>query len=255
MTDKKKYSAPALEKGLDIIELLATEQDGLRLTEITSKLEKSVGELFRMLMVLEQRGYVETIDGSDRYRVSLKLFRLANKLSPVKMLTNVAAPILKKLAFSIGQSCHIVTFFDGQGHVVAQQDSPSVRNFSVRLGASAPLMNTCSGHILLSFASQERFEMMISKIPEHHPKPDLAGFRNIIQRITTTGYESMKSRQVQGVNDIGFPIFDSSGDILAALVIPFMEFIDGSNLVSFEAAKESIATASGQISERLGYEQ
>lgn len=254
MATKKQYSAPALEKGLDIIELLASQEDGLKVTEITEKLDKSVGELFRMLMVLEQRGYVETIDGSDRYRVSLKLFGLANKLSPVKRLTSVAAPLLKKLAFKIEQSCHVVTFFDGQGHVVAQQDSPSIRNFGVRLGASAPLMNTCSGHVLLSYASKERFEMMLEKIPEYHPKPELKGFKSISETIIQNGYESMRSRQVEGVNDIGFPVFDNSGDVIAALIVPFMEFIDGSHPISFAEAKEYISSTAKDMSEQLGFD-
>lgn len=253
MANKKQYSAPALEKGLDIIELLALEEDGLKVTQITEKLDKSVGELFRMLMVLEQRGYVETIDGTDRYRLSLKLFGLANRFPPVKKLSSIAGPILKKLAFRIEQSCHLVTFYDGQGHVIAQQDSPSARNFGVRLGASAPLMNTCSGHVLLSYASKERFRMMLDKIPEHHPKPDLKGFSSIAKQITDLGYESMRSRQAQGVNDIGFPVFDSSGDVLAALVCPFMEFIDGSHPITFEEAKEFLSEASLEMSRQLGY--
>lgn len=63
--NRKVYSAPALEKGLDLLELLANEADGLNISEITRRLNKSVGELFRMLVVLEQRGYVEMSSGSD----------------------------------------------------------------------------------------------------------------------------------------------------------------------------------------------
>ena len=37
MAAKKTYSAPALEKGLDIIELLAQEAEGLKVTQITEK--------------------------------------------------------------------------------------------------------------------------------------------------------------------------------------------------------------------------
>ena len=48
---KKVYSAPALEKGLDLLELLSSEVDGLNITEITTRLDRSGGELFRMLAV------------------------------------------------------------------------------------------------------------------------------------------------------------------------------------------------------------
>lgn len=253
MAAKRQYSAPALEKGLDIIELLSKEEGGLKVTEITEKLDKSVGELFRMLMVLEQRGYVETVDGKESYRLSLKLFGLANRFPPVNRLSSVAGPILKKLAFKIEQSCHLVTYYDGRGHVISQQDSPSSRNFSVRLGASASLMNSCSGHVLLSFASKERFDMMLSKIPEHHPKPDLKSFKSIARQIIDAGYESMRSRQVHGVNDIGYPVFDSSGDVVAVLVCPFVDFIDDSHSIAFEDAKEYISKAAVEMSRQLGF--
>lgn len=249
---KKTYSAPALEKGLDIIELLATEVDGLRIADIVSRLGRSYGELFRMLVVLEQRGYVELPDGSDRYSLTMKLFGLANQFPPVKRLTAVAGPILKRLAFGIEQSCHLVTFYDGMGHVIAQQDSPSVRNFSVKLGATASLMNTCSGHVLLSYASEEKFNMMVKRIPAHHPKPDMKVFKEFSQSIIDRGYEAIRSRQAHGVHDIGFPVFDHTDDILAVLVIPFMEFIDDSHPVTFEESKSYAKQAAQDLSQKLG---
>lgn len=253
MSAKKQYAAPALEKGLDMLELLASEPEGLNVAQITEKLERSYGELFRMLMVLEQRGYVESQSHSDRYQLSLKMFSLANNYPPVKRITSVAAPILKKLAFTIEQSCHLVTMFDGRGRVIAQQDSPSSRNFGVKLGAEAPLMNTCSGHVLMSFASEEELNLMLSKIPAGDPKPKKGGFKDMSQKIRADGFEAMKSRQLQGVFDIGYPVFDNSGDVTAALVVPFLEFIDDSHPVTFEEAKPLILKASQEMSKQLGY--
>src|SRR5690606_2605919 len=47
-----RYSAPALEKGLDVLELLAAEAHGLNLQEIARRLDRSPNELFRMLDVM-----------------------------------------------------------------------------------------------------------------------------------------------------------------------------------------------------------
>ena len=47
-----RYRAPALEKGLDVIELLAAEKSPLNLSAISQRLGRSSGELFRMLQVL-----------------------------------------------------------------------------------------------------------------------------------------------------------------------------------------------------------
>ena len=52
-----KYRAPALEKGLDILSLLAGERTPLTLSGICQRLERSQGEIFRMVQVLQARGY------------------------------------------------------------------------------------------------------------------------------------------------------------------------------------------------------
>lgn len=52
----QKYTAPALEKGLDILERLSLSEAGLSLSEIARDLGRSVSEIFRMLVVLQQRG-------------------------------------------------------------------------------------------------------------------------------------------------------------------------------------------------------
>ena len=44
----KNYSAPALEKGLDILELLSNSAEGLSQAEIAGKLNKSVNEIKKL---------------------------------------------------------------------------------------------------------------------------------------------------------------------------------------------------------------
>ena len=48
-------------------------------------------------------------------------------------------------------------------------------------------MNTCYGHVLLSFVSKEQFDMMIQNIPQYHPKPDLKGFKSTAVQIIGAG--------------------------------------------------------------------
>lgn len=52
------YSAPALEKGLDILEILADSAAGYTLNEISKLSNKSINEIFRMVMTLHRRGWV-----------------------------------------------------------------------------------------------------------------------------------------------------------------------------------------------------
>ena len=76
-----KYTAPALEKGLDILEHLSQSESGLTQAEIARVLGRSVSEIFRMLVVLQERGYITFDAGSDRYVLTTLLFEIAHRTS------------------------------------------------------------------------------------------------------------------------------------------------------------------------------
>ncbi|MDP7445553.1 MAG: helix-turn-helix domain-containing protein, partial [Candidatus Poseidoniia archaeon] len=133
--EEKKYTAPALEKGLDIIELLSAQELGLSLSDIARALSRSVGEIFRMLAVLEQRGYVAQDSVSGRYVLTTFLFEIAHKLPVVRRLSLIAGPRMRRLAGEVRQSVHLGIITNNEVLVVAQVDSPSYNVMSVRLGA------------------------------------------------------------------------------------------------------------------------
>jgi DNA-binding IclR family transcriptional regulator len=250
---RKEYSAPALEKGLDIVEALAKEPEGLSSAEISSRLGRPMGQLFRMLVVLQQRGYVSYQADSERYELTLKLFEIAHGLGPVKRLNLVAAPLMKELSQEIGQSCHLVVYYAGKGHIVVQQNAPSARVLSVRLGAEAPLYDSCSGHILLAFAEDADREEMLEAVPSTHRKPSAQALSRIVERVRSDGSESIPSAQIHGVQDIGYPVFDHTGRVAAALVIPFLAFLDGSHPVKIGAAQTAIEKTAQEITAGLGH--
>ena len=249
---RKKYRAPALEKGLDVLELLAQEPQGLTVSEVARRLGRMIGELFRMMVVLEQRSYIQKREGSDAYVLTLRMFEVSHRFPPVSRLTAAAGPIMKSLARDTGQSCHMVIYYAGNGHVVAQYDAPSDRIFSVRLGAIAPLLDTCSGHILLAFADKATRAIMLSKTSGRTRRHHVREVDEMVDRVRRQGNEIIASAQVQGVTDIGFPVFDHAGYIAAALVVPFLEYLDGSHAVTAGRAAELTKTAAKAISAALG---
>ena len=68
----KSYSAPALEKGLDILELLSNFEEGLSQAEIASRLNKSVNEIYRMITTLTNREYIDFDSGKKFTNFLLK---------------------------------------------------------------------------------------------------------------------------------------------------------------------------------------
>jgi DNA-binding IclR family transcriptional regulator len=116
------YSAPALEKGLDIIELLSTEPDGLTANEIARRLKRSINEVFRMIMVMEQRRWLSQ-SSDNRYRVTYEVVKFAIRATPAQGLIDAAAPIMHDLARSTYQSSHLVVLSQQQGFVLHRQEN------------------------------------------------------------------------------------------------------------------------------------
>ena len=191
---KSRYSAPALEKGLDILELLARGSETLTRSEIARRLGRSVGELFRMLVCLEERGYISEVGPEERYQLTLKLFEIAHQHQPLQHLLSIARPLMEAVATHTGQSCHLAMPSNGNIVVVASVEAPVHMGFSVRLGANIDLLNTSSGHVILAFRGpgyrQHALTAWQRKAKSRLPR----GLERHLDEIRRRGYEEIRKR-------------------------------------------------------------
>ena len=244
----QRYHAPALEKGLDILELLARESEPLSVSSIVQKLGRSTGELFRMIQVLQHRGFVEQAPGNEGYRLTGKLFALGMDQPTVRNLVEIALPHMRQLSLDLGQSCHLAFHSQGQIVVVARMESSELIGFSVRIGYRRPLTTTVSGAVLYAFQPdliRTRWEEMLRP---RLGKEELGAFRQRANRILKRGYEQKPSEYVPGVIDTSAPILRNS-IAAAALTVPFLE-----STALAKSHKESVAYivgAAGAISSEL----
>lgn len=243
-----EYSAPALEKGLDVIELLATAPDGLTISEVATALGLSISRIFRMIVVMERRGWLRKGD-SDRYRVSYRVLDLAFRATPAEELAHVARPRMYALSRDSGQACHLVVGQGSSAFVVVRQESPCTIGFSLRPGTVVNLFTSSSGHVLLAFAEEEIAQAILADAPAG---VDADALRTRLQQVRRQGYEEQNSARVKGVRDISHPIFGFGGRSIAALTIPYVTFIDGSQGVPLDDAREMLRLAAQGISEEMG---
>ena len=246
------YSAPALEKGFDVVELLATVPEGLTISEIAARLGLSISQIFRMIVVMERRGWLHKDAGTDRYHVSYKVLELAYRATPVQDLGFVATPIMHQLARTIEQSCHLVVLTQTYGLVVQRQESPGRSGFAVRLGTTVSLAESSSGHVLLAFSDEAHVREMLPNIEFRRGMTE----RKLLARldeVRSRGFESMESPRTAGVRDLSFPIFGFDGKLAAALTVPFLTRIDGSQKIGFDEAQGLLRQAAARVSEGLGF--
>lgn len=241
-----RYRAPALEKGLDVIELLAAEKKPLNLSAISNRLGRSSGELFRMLQVLEFKGFITATESGTGYVLTNKLFALAMAQAPVKSLVETALPIMRKLTADIGQSCHIAVASEDQIVVITRIERPGDLGFSVRIGYRREIARATSGLVLFAYQNEETRKQWLKRC---RLKGEAA--ESFVERanvVRERGHHEAASDFVRGIVDLSAPIM--RGEIaVAALTIPF---VHSNPLVKeMTEAVEFVRAAAKQISNEI----
>lgn len=218
--DQRKYRAPALEKGLDVLELLSTHGLPMTPSQMSAALDRSVSELFRMIQVLEFRGYIEP--SPDGYRLTNRLFTLGMAQAPAKTLLDVALPRMRELAEATVQSCHLVVPSGDQIVVVARIEAPGDLGYSVRIGYRRSILEATSGLLLYGCANPRIRGALIDRLTPIHGQARVAAWTEAAERAAADGHAARQSDFVRGVTDLVAPVIGADG-IIATLITPFIE--------------------------------
>lgn len=217
-----KYRAPALDKGLDILELLSEQSDGLTRAEIVKAMGRGPSEIYRMLERLVARGYVARLSGGDRYALSIKLFVLANRHPAWRRLVATAQPLMDQFASETRQSCHLVIPEASAAVVIAQASPMDSWEFRVRVGARLDLVGSGSGQTLLAFQDREQLTELLATWSAGHLAEDAAQIYEEMEQVRATGYRIAPSRQLIGVTDVSAPILNVDGQAAAIMTCAYI---------------------------------
>lgn len=249
-TAARRYSAPALEKGLDILEFLANQGAPQSARRIAEHLGRSKSEIFRMVAVLLGRGYLARNEATEELALTDRLFEMGIRTPRARDLLDVAVPVMRQLATEIGQSSHLVVLSRGETVVIAAISGGSDMSFTLRLGYRRPITTASSGRVILAFQRPEMAELWIAQSRKLvGPDFDVAELNAALKRIRRRGYEIHPSRDVIGITDVACPIRDASGEAVAALVMPFVNRV--SRASSLDAVLRAVQQAAGGISAAL----
>ena len=250
--ETKKYSAPALEKGLEILEVLSSSARGLTLNELAKVMDRTVSEIFRMVLTLQQRGFV-VIDENNRYVLTMKMLELSQRQQPLKSLVATAMPLMRELAGRAYQSCHLSVYHDGRIIVVAQVDSPGPFTMGAKVGALGKLSDSASGTILLAYRDEaERTRMIAAQIRvDGELEIDAAQLLRQMETARKDAFITWPSRRIRGATDISRPVFGINHEAIAALTVPYIERLDRPQSPSIPDVEEHVREIALRLSELM----
>ncbi len=212
------YSAPAVDKAFEIIDLVAGEIAGLSVTEMATRLDRSTSQIYRIVVSLHRLGLLRRNEQTDRYELTLKLFEMATRHPPLQKLIYHATPILERLTEDTDHSCHLATVTGTSLVILAQADSPMPMHYTVKIGSRFPAMETSSGVVIAAYSAANRQDMLLAEFSD----AERTQFAERFEAIRAKGYERRGSDVTAGVINLSKPVFDAAGHPLAAITVPFL---------------------------------
>ena len=245
------YSAPALEKGLDILELLARTGRPLGTRQIAEELGRAKNEIFRMVHVLLGRGYLQHEESGEGLTLSNKLFGLGMQTTRARDLVTVAAPIVERFAEEVHQAAHLVVAHRGETVIIAAVSGGSDMNFALKLGYRRPLADAHSGLVLMAFQPElVRRQMIAECLALMREPPDPTTLAAELEAVRRQGAIIHESRDIIGVTDEVCPIVLADGRAAACVTVAAVS--RRSNPPNFEAMLARLQIACAEIAHEFG---
>lgn len=223
-----KYAVPALEKGLDILELLAEQETALSQAEIAAQLGRSGNEIYRVLVGLEARGYLHRESESGKYVMSLKLYTLARRISPLDRIRRRALPLMEDFAFTHGQSCYLSMLYQSQVMVIVNANNHGPISLTVAEGTLSSPSISATGKVLLAHSKPLVRDMILDR-DEPYKKQTAKQQQSLISELNTikdTKVCTAMSSLLPGLTEVATPIGKPGGQIIAALCVPFLPTLE-----------------------------
>ncbi|MDG4674910.1 IclR family transcriptional regulator [Shinella sp. 838] len=215
-----RYVVPALDKGLEILEMLSDTAVSMSQADIARAVGRNVSEIFRTLSALEARGYIRRTQ-AGQYRLTLKLFELSRTHSPYEELLRVAQPVMHELSETLGETCHLTTMRDGEIVVLAQSEAPRAVRLSVEIGSRHSPLRTTSGRILLAAMDEDTRMAFLHGYTEFASlaATEKAVFLARVETISKRGFEIADGERFVGGLDVGVLVGTPRSVIKAALIV------------------------------------
>jgi IclR family KDG regulon transcriptional repressor len=243
----------SLNRALDIFEFICSNS-GSDVEEISRHLHVPKSSVYRILSILEKRGYVHH-PGPNNYEVGVRLLTLQGITERQSQLIQVARPHLQSLSQRTGQTAHLALL--GANHVGYIDTVMGEQGLSIypSFGTQTPLYCTSLGKVLLAYLPPKTRHSILEQITLERRTSNTITSREELEKhlaqVRQQGYALDEEEYELGLRCIGAPIRNAGGEVVAAISISGLatRFLD-TGLQDLIPTVQRTAIA---ISRELGY--
>lgn len=231
----------ALARGLDVLACFDETRPRMTLSEIATAADLARPTARRLLLTLEELGYVRADGGG--YALTPRVLRLGMAYVGSLGLWDIARPHLEDLVAQTGESSSM-SQLDGSDIVyVARVSVPKIIALRVQIGTKFPALRTSQGKVLLAALDPNELVETL-KEPSRSglaptPERDPAEIEQELRTVRARGWALADEELAPGVRSVAVPVRDGDGRVRAAMN------------VTVHAAETSVATLTGEYLPKL----
>ena len=176
-------ASPPTSRVIAVLEILATNPEGLSGVEIARRLDLSTSTISLILKTLREENYVERLDDRS-YRLGFGVLRLLNGVARSFPILGIANDELNRLHAKFGFGCTLARIDAGRQEVVLTVGS--TQGFGITPGVSVPLQPP-HGTIAMAWRSAEDIDQWLNSTWRHEPSQQGKRQKKIMRDIRKMG--------------------------------------------------------------------
>lgn len=223
----------ALVRALALLNRIAEAADGgASLTELAQQVGLAPSTAHRLLTTLEQERYVRFDHDGRLWSIGAQTFVVGCAFTKSRNLAGIARPYMRRLMEQSGETVNLAVEEQGEMVYLAQVECRQMMRAFARPGSRVPLHCSAVGKAVLSAGT----DRSLSKLLLRHGMPRLTAktitvpalLRADLERARVLGYAIDDEEHAVGLRCIAAPIFDDSGEVVAALSVsgPMARIVD-----------------------------
>jgi DNA-binding IclR family transcriptional regulator len=207
-------------KATVLLRELGRHPQGITATELAQKVRMTRPTTFRLLLTLEQTGFIDRLD--NRYVLGWELVRLGRLADPHASLTSRVQPILADVAAALNET---IGFAMVKGELdfdlVAQASGSHLLNVSQDyIGRTYPLHASATGKIILAQLTEDRISEVLPETLEAYTRNTITSRDELLRELKEVrqqGYATIDNELEEGLFAVGCPVNDGSGKLFGVL--------------------------------------
>jgi IclR family transcriptional regulator, pca regulon regulatory protein len=209
----------AIARGFDVIRAFRADRPAMTLSEVAAAAGLARPTARRILLTLEQLGYVRSAAGA--HTLTPRVLELGTAYVRSLGLWDVARPHLQGLVARTGESSSIAQL-DGSDIVyVARVAVPKIIALRVDIGTRFPAPATSLGKVLLAGLTPAELDRVLAEPGrsgvEARWRPDRAELDAALAEVRARGWALTDEQLAPGIRSVAAPLRDGAGRVIAAL--------------------------------------